>query len=135
MSMPAPSLHDGSDAGYETDSLGSGSTSISASLCHHVPENGRTYHRFREGAYNFPNDEDEQEREDLAHGLMMFVCQKLHFAPLGDSPGNILDLGTGTGLWAVDSEFLSISSSREWFADVNLQWETNIHRQLLKEWT
>lgn len=92
-----------SDAGYETDSLRSGSTSISSSVRDYMFENGRRYHRFREGAYNFPNDELEQEREDMKHAMMLNLCQTLHFAPLGESP-DILDLGTGTGAWAIDSE-------------------------------
>jgi hypothetical protein len=44
-------------------------------------ENGRRYHRFREGAYNFPNDESEQEREDMKHAMM-----------LEESPGWSIDL-------------------------------------------
>ena len=93
-----------SDAGYETDSLRSGSTSISSSVRDYMFENGRRYHRFREGAYNFPNDESEQEREDMKHAMVLNLCQTLHFSPLGDSPGDVLDLGTGTGAWAIDSE-------------------------------
>ena len=27
---------------------------------------------------------------------------KLFFAPIGDNPGRILDIGTGTGIWAID---------------------------------
>ena len=27
---------------------------------------------------------------------------KLFFAPIGDKPGRILDIGTGTGIWAID---------------------------------
>jgi hypothetical protein len=106
----ASDLDGASDAGYETDSLRSGSTSISSSVRDYMYENGRRYHRFREGTYNFPNDESEQEREDMKHAMMMNLCQTLHFAPLGDGPGNVLDLGTGTGAWAIDSESLLASS-------------------------
>ena len=105
ITVDSASDNDGlSDAGYETDSLRSGSTSISSSARDYMFENGRRYHRFREGAYNFPNDESEQEREDMKHAMMLNLCQTLHFAPLGNNPGNILDLGTGTGAWAIDSE-------------------------------
>lgn len=113
ITVDSASDNDGlSDAGYETDSLRSGSTSISSSVRDYMFENGRRYHRFREGAYNFPNDESEQEREDMKHAMMFNLCQTLHFAPLGDNPGNILDLGTGTGAWAIDSEFFLYSSFR-----------------------
>lgn len=27
---------------------------------------------------------------------------KLYYAPIGDSPQKIIDLGTGTGIWAVE---------------------------------
>jgi hypothetical protein len=106
IAVDSASDNDGlSDAGYETDSLRSGSTSISSSVRDYMFENWRRYHRFREGAYNFPNDESEQEREDMKHAMVLTLCQTLHFAPLGETPGNILDLGTGTGAWAIDSEF------------------------------
>jgi hypothetical protein len=73
-------------------------------------ENGRRYHKFREGAYNFPNDDSEQEREDMKHAMVVNLCQRLHFAELrggegeGGFSGNVLDMGTGTGVWAIESE-------------------------------
>ncbi|RKF73576.1 Secondary metabolism regulator LAE1 [Golovinomyces cichoracearum] len=92
-----------SDAGYETDSAGSISTSLSSSVRDYAFENGRRYHRFREGAYNFPNDDLEQEREDMKHAMMVNLCgSRLHFAPIGKNPQNVLDIGTGTGIWAVE---------------------------------
>jgi hypothetical protein len=123
-----------SDGGYETDSLGSGSTSISSSVRDYLFENGRRYHRFRQGAYNFPNDESEQEREDLKHAMMMNLCQTLHFAPLGENPGQVLDLGTGTGAWAIDSECCFV---REWWtaADKDEQWVINTHHPPSWAWT
>lgn len=94
-----------SDAGYETDSIGSASTSLSSSVRDYAFENGRRYHKFREGSYNFPNDDSEQDREDMKHAMMVNLCgQRLHFAPIGDNPQNVLDIGTGTGLWAMESE-------------------------------
>jgi hypothetical protein len=93
-----------SDAGYETDSIGSATTSLNSSVRDYIFENGRRYHKFREGAYNFPNDDAEQDREDMKHAMMVTLCQQLHFAPIGDNPQNILDMGTGTGIWAIESE-------------------------------
>jgi len=70
-----------------------------------VFENGRRYHAFKAGRYHFPNDEVELEREDMLHHLVVeLVCEKkLHFAPL-ENPSNIVDVGTGTGIWAIDSK-------------------------------
>jgi hypothetical protein len=93
-----------SDAGYETDSIGTSTTSLRSSVRDYIFENGRRYHKYREGAYNFPNDDAEQDREDMKHAMMVNLCQTLHFAPIGDNPQNILDMGTGTGIWAIESE-------------------------------
>jgi SAM-dependent methyltransferase len=66
-------------------------------------ENGRRYHRFREGTYQFPNDESEQEREAMKHAMVVNLCGgKLHYAPI-ESPQSIIDVGTGTGIWAIDA--------------------------------
>jgi len=65
-------------------------------------ENGRRYHAFSDGAYWGPNDENSQDSQDLAHHLYTLTLgNKLHLAPLGN-PHNILDLGTGTGIWAIE---------------------------------
>jgi SAM-dependent methyltransferase len=93
----------GSDIGYDTDSNASTSTSISSSVRDYVFENGRRYHKFREGFYAYPNDSQESEREDMKHAMALAACgDRLHLAPLGPSPGHILDLGTGTGIWCVE---------------------------------
>lgn len=91
------------DAGYGSDNMSSASTSIGSSVRDYMFENGRRYHSFRAGAYNFPNDDVEQEREDMKHAMVRLLSgQNLHFAPLGDNPQNILDIGTGTGIWAIE---------------------------------
>ncbi|KAI1401491.1 S-adenosyl-L-methionine-dependent methyltransferase [Hypoxylon fuscum] len=90
------------DAGYESDSVTSASTSVSSSIWDFSFENGRRYHKFREGRYNFPNDDVEQEREDMKHCMVKMMCQQLHFAPIGKNPQQILDIGTGTGIWAIE---------------------------------
>lgn len=101
------SIFDGteSDGGYGSDSATNASTSVTSSVRDYMYENGRRYHRFREGLYNFPNDEVEQEREDMKHAMVKLLCnQKLHFAPIGEWPQQILDIGTGTGAWAIESK-------------------------------
>ncbi|KAL7795899.1 S-adenosyl-L-methionine-dependent methyltransferase [Trichoderma ceciliae] len=93
----------GSDAGYDSDGVSSASTSAMSSVRDYMFENGRRYHRFREGSYNFPNDDVEQEREDMKHAMAKLLCsQKLHFAPIGNNPQEILDVGTGTGIWPIE---------------------------------
>jgi hypothetical protein len=94
-------------AGYETDRASTASTSLAPSVRDYAFENGRRYHKFREGTYNFPNDDLEQDREDMTHTMMVYLCQGLHFAPTGMNPQNILDMGTGIGRWAIDSESIN----------------------------
>jgi hypothetical protein len=90
------------DDGYETEADSRASTSISSSVRDYAFENGRRYHKFREGRYQFPNDESEQEREDMKHAMVVNLCGgKLHYAPV-DNPQRIIDIGTGTGIWAID---------------------------------
>lgn len=36
--------------------------------------------------------------------VMRVASGKLFYAPIGDNPQKILDLGTGTGIWAVDGQ-------------------------------
>lgn len=39
----------------------------------------------------------------MHHEIMLLLLGgKLHLAPLGGSPQRILDIGTGTGIWAMD---------------------------------
>ncbi|KAI5856130.1 S-adenosyl-L-methionine-dependent methyltransferase [Tricharina praecox] len=82
-----------------------GSTdSITSSIVDYVYENGRRYHRFREGKYLLPNDEKEQDRLDMYHHLQLLLLKgALHVAPIAEKPQHILDCGTGTGIWALDA--------------------------------
>ncbi|KAB5526406.1 hypothetical protein GE09DRAFT_1064994 [Coniochaeta sp. 2T2.1] len=108
--MPTPSeailgvevdLDDGDSgiAGVDTSTL---SQSVRSSVYEFVEENGRTYHRYKEGQYFLPNDESEQERLDLQHHLFLLTFNnQLHLSPTGQLH-NVLDIGTGTGIWAID---------------------------------
>jgi tRNA G46 methylase TrmB len=50
-----------------------------------------------------PVDEREQERNDLNHcKYFLTLNHKLFLAPIIDEPEAILDLGTGSGIWAID---------------------------------
>ncbi|KAF6819456.1 methyltransferase domain-containing protein [Colletotrichum musicola] len=94
-----PSIFDGGTGGDDrTDS-----TSLSSSVYEHSFKNGRRYHKFRHGRYPIPNDETEQNREDMLHAMMLEVTDgQLFFAPIGDHPNKVIDLGTGTGIWAIE---------------------------------
>lgn len=74
-------LHE--DDGYGSDEQSvAASASLASSIRDYGFENGRRYHKFREGNYVFPNDEPEQDREDMKHAMCVNLCGgKLHFAP------------------------------------------------------
>ncbi|CAI7633980.1 unnamed protein product [Penicillium palitans] len=49
-----------------------------------------------------PNDEREQDRLDLSHHIYLMILKgELFQAPI-KNPKRVLDLGTGTGLWAIE---------------------------------
>ncbi|KAF2493853.1 S-adenosyl-L-methionine-dependent methyltransferase [Lophium mytilinum] len=67
-------------------------------------ENGRLYHGFRRGIYMYPCDELEKDRMDIYHKLFLVARRDhLHQAPMPQQwEPRILDLGCGTGIWAID---------------------------------
>ncbi|KAM5349252.1 hypothetical protein ACJ41O_005759 [Fusarium nematophilum] len=112
--------HGDSDSVYESDAASS-TQSISSSILDYRRENGRTYHGYKDGKYSMPNDEVENERlgivslsgnvyllteVDLQHHLFLLTFEnKLGLSPPNDHESKVkrvLDLGTGTGIWAVD---------------------------------
>ena len=53
--------------------------------------------------YELPNDGEEQDRQDFQHMLCLLMLEgKLGEAPIADSPRHVLDIGTGTGIWAIE---------------------------------
>jgi hypothetical protein len=91
-----------SDSAFDSGSLlGDETDTLASSILNHRMENGRQYHAYRDGAYWGPNDELAKEILDFAHHMYLLTLdQKLHLAPLRD-PQAILDVGTGTGIWAI----------------------------------
>ncbi|KAJ0157463.1 hypothetical protein CTA2_12682 [Colletotrichum tanaceti] len=66
--------------------------SLSNSIFQYRKENGRTYHRYKDG--------------NLQHSIMVYTLDdRLGLAPPCDeyaSVGRVLDIGAGTGSWAID---------------------------------
>ncbi|KAH8896408.1 S-adenosyl-L-methionine-dependent methyltransferase [Thozetella sp. PMI_491] len=70
-------------------------------------ENGRTYHAYKAGKYIFPNDDPCATNVllDLQHHLFSLTFGgKLFLCPAGKDKQlhSVLDVGTGTGIWALD---------------------------------
>lgn len=78
-------------------------TTLASSVYNYTYENKRRYHAYMNGAYIMPNDEREQDRLDLKHHVFKLVLGgHLFRAPIAPNPQRILDIGTGTGIWAID---------------------------------
>ncbi|KAL2814247.1 S-adenosyl-L-methionine-dependent methyltransferase [Aspergillus granulosus] len=78
-------------------------TSICSSILEHRYENGRRYNAYRPGAYWGPNDEKAQDHLDIGHHLHnLLTGGRLYLAPIADDVQKVLDIGTGTGIWAID---------------------------------
>jgi hypothetical protein len=78
-------------------------TSIASEIRRGIEENGRTYPAYGKNQYGLPVDEQKQDRNDLQHcKFILLLGDKLHLAPIANQPQRILDLGTGTGIWAID---------------------------------
>ncbi|KAE9381991.1 S-adenosyl-L-methionine-dependent methyltransferase, partial [Stipitochalara longipes BDJ] len=68
-----------------------------------VEEHGRTYHKFNAGKYTLPNDQVTNIKADLQHTLFTITLDgKLYLAPVNPNIRSILDIATGTGIWAIE---------------------------------
>ncbi|KAI9864789.1 MAG: hypothetical protein M1813_002559 [Trichoglossum hirsutum] len=85
------------------DEISNYTASLTSSVQNYHYENGRRYHAYREGSYVMPNDERENNRLDIFHHIhSLMLGGRLHLAPIGENPQRILDIGTGTGIWAIE---------------------------------
>jgi SAM-dependent methyltransferase len=92
-----------SDEGYAASNTTSYLSSIASDIRKGVTENGRVYPNYGKNMYGMPMDEQELDRNDFQHHKWLLLLDgKLHLAPISDSIQRILDLGTGTGIWALD---------------------------------
>ncbi|KAF2486238.1 S-adenosyl-L-methionine-dependent methyltransferase [Neohortaea acidophila] len=75
---------------------------LRSSIFDYEYENGRRYHAYKPGIYLLPNDDREQERlESTYHIWNLVLGGNLCLSELSN-PRRILDIGTGTGSWAMD---------------------------------
>lgn len=104
-----PFNEDGDEDDDEGVSIGDNETFISstASLSESILDyrniHGRTFQTSKTTEYWGPNDDKQNEGLDIAHHFVtMLKGDKLFEAPIGANPSKILDVGTGTGIWAID---------------------------------
>lgn len=80
----------------------SSTKSASESIFRFIEENGRTYHSHSAGSYYLPNDQLEIDRLDLQFYVYRIILQNKDFCAPLTNPRSILDIGTGTGKWAIE---------------------------------
>ncbi|KDN66176.1 putative methyltransferase domain-containing protein [Colletotrichum sublineola] len=94
--------------------LTSSTASVTDSVRDYRQLHGRTYTQ-KTNVWT-PNDEQQNDALDFKYGqdevdtrglgvhywVTDFLGDRLFVAPIGDNPQKVLDLGTGTGIWAID---------------------------------
>ncbi|KAF5524263.1 Secondary metabolism regulator LAE1 [Colletotrichum aenigma] len=101
---PAEEAQTDDDGNSVYERISSYSASLMSSAINYPVEYGRRYHSFREGVYVLPNDNLEMERLNVSHNMVVrAIGDRLYLAPLEkEKIHKILDVGTGTGIWAIE---------------------------------
>ncbi|KAK1526052.1 methyltransferase domain-containing protein [Colletotrichum costaricense] len=133
----------GSDASSTSGtSVHTDTDTLRTSIRDYRRENGRTYHSLSDGTYILPNDAREQDRLDFQHHFWTLTWDgKLCMCPKNKGANRVLDIGTGTGIWAEEyadkhSEAVVIgvdlSPIQPEFVPPNCKFEVD---DVEKEWT
>ncbi|KAI1146028.1 S-adenosyl-L-methionine-dependent methyltransferase [Nemania diffusa] len=91
------------DSAYGDDNASS-TASLSASILEYRTVHGRTYHSERGNAQSWnPNDAQHDESMDILHHVSTLMQDgKITMAHIDDNVMKVLDVGCGTGIWAID---------------------------------
>lgn len=90
------------DSAFEEESQYTDTESLRSSIFNFRKEHGRTYHVYGSTEHWGPNDDMAQEQQDISHHMWSLMLRgELYIAPV-ENPHRILDVGTGTGIWAID---------------------------------
>ncbi|KAI8687668.1 hypothetical protein NCS55_00018700 [Fusarium keratoplasticum] len=95
---------DDADSALGSDAASS-TASVTASILEYRTIQGRTFHSDRHSTEYFtPNDDQQLQSQDITHHyLTVLLGDKLYLAPIPvDDVKKVLDVGTGSGIWAID---------------------------------
>lgn len=86
----------------ECDSTATSTVSLTDSILDYRQLHGRTFQNSKTTEYWGPNDDRQNDGLDIAHHyITRLLNDQLYKAPIG-TPSKVLDVGTGTGIWAID---------------------------------
>lgn len=109
--IPSPGAEDitvDPHLGDETDSaagdeVAESTSSLTDSIFDYRKIHGRKFQSSRTTEYWAPIDNQQVEGLDITHHfLTLLLDDQLFLAPIGENPQRVLDVGTGTGVWAID---------------------------------
>ncbi|KAJ9131227.1 Methyltransferase domain-containing protein [Pleurostoma richardsiae] len=99
---PGLEQDDNVDSAFGGD-IASSTVSLTASVRQYRVLQGRTYQSSVTNNYWAPNDDQQNHGLDLFHNAVTVLQEdRLFLAPIGENPHRVLDVGTGTGIWAID---------------------------------
>lgn len=91
------------DSSLGEDTPHSSTTSLNSTVTAFRDILGRRYHAFDDVNYWLPNDDEEINRLDLQHLVCRITLNgDLYLAPIPKDLHRAIDIGTGTGKWAVE---------------------------------
>lgn len=83
-------------------SIVSSTASLTDSILEYRNIHGRTFQASKTTEYWGPNDDKQNEGLDIAHHFITMVKDDQLFEAPISNPTKVLDVGTGTGIWAID---------------------------------
>jgi ubiquinone/menaquinone biosynthesis C-methylase UbiE len=91
------------DEAYAASVTTSYVSSLASDIRKGIEENGRLYAAYGIHKPWVPIDDRELNRNDLQHyKFLLLLDEQLFLSPIPEKPQKILDLGTGSGIWAID---------------------------------
>ncbi|EFX06072.1 hypothetical protein CMQ_4141 [Grosmannia clavigera kw1407] len=98
-----PLIEDDTDSTLGDDAASS-TASIASTILRYRTVNGRTYHSdsIASNSYWGANDDAQNATLDIQHHVFDLLLGGLYLAPLPKTLDKVVDVGTGTGFWAID---------------------------------